>query len=552
MTFTPFEQQTDTPRYLAWLNTELSGIADSFRAESLVMPTQELAEIAMAIEQVARTAEQLQLIAAHAVEHQNVAVVGESDQRMSFGMSDDDSSGGGLNRTGCRDNAEYLRNTLRISKSDARRRIRVSGQVLPTVQLNGQPLAPRLEHLGAAIARSEVSSQAATLISSAMERVKPFASCKDLDDMEATLTRQAVVSDLDVLRVLIQRWESLLNPDGSEPTEEVLRARQGVFLRGKRHGLHFIEISATDEQFEDLITVMYSATNPRARAGLSAAEAEKLGGVAKTLGAGAGAGVGARVGAGTGAGAGTVAGTDGCVDAGARPSGAGMDPSNAEALFGPTGDSAAQGAGTIPEDELDRSTWAQQLLDGLVGACRIALASSNLSAAGGMRPQVLVTINYKDLMADVGRAGHAAFGGLISARSIRRIACDANVLPVVLGTQGQILDVGNPRRLFPPTIRKALTARDGGCAFPDCMMPSPWTEGHHIIPWSRGGPTTVDNGVLLCTRHHHLLHQEEWKIEVRDRTPWFVPPRYIDPAQRPRQNHYHRDHPHQQDRNPSS
>ncbi|GAA1121141.1 HNH endonuclease signature motif containing protein [Arthrobacter flavus] len=521
MAITPFEQQTDTPRYLAWLNTELSGIADSFRAESLIMPTRELAEIAVAIEQVARTAEQLQLIAAHAVEHQNVAVVGESDQRMSLGTSDDDSAKGALNRTGCRDNAEYLRNTLRISKSDARRRIRVSGQVLPTVQLNGQPIAPRLEHLGAAIARSEVSSQAATLISSAMERVKPFASTKDLDEMEATLTRQAVVSDLDVLRVLIQRWESLLNPDGSEPTEEVLRARQGVFLRGKRHGLHFMEISATDEQFEDLITVMYSATNPRARAGLSAAEAEKLGGLAKTLGAGA-------------------------------------DSLSAEpSLFGSSGDSAAQGAAIIADDELDRSTWAQQLLDGLVGACRIALASSKLSDAGGMRPQVLVTINYKDLVADVGRAGHAAFGGLISARSIRRIACDANVLPVVLGTQGQILDVGNPRRLFPPTIRKALTARDGGCAFPDCMMPSPWTEGHHIIPWSRGGPTTVDNGVLLCTRHHHLLHQEEWKIEVRDRIPWFVPPRYIDPAQRPRQNHYHRDHPYhrdypqRQDRNPS-
>ncbi|MBP2216335.1 HNH endonuclease signature motif containing protein [Arthrobacter sp. CAN_C5] len=488
MAISPFEQQTDTPRYLAWLNTELAGIADSFRSESMVMPTRKLAETAVAIEQLARTAEQLQLIAAHAVEHQNVAVVGESDQRLSLGVSDGDSSTGSLNRTGCRDNAEYLRNTLRISKSDAKRRIRVSSQVLPTVQLNGQPLAPRLEHLGAAIARSEVSSQAASLISAAMERVRPFASSKDLDEMEATLTRQAVLSDVDVLRVLIQRWESLLNPDGSEPTEEVLRARQGVFLRGKRHGLRFMEISATDDQFEDLITVMYSATNPRARAGLSTAEAEKLDGVQK--------------------------------------------------------DSPMPGTGNAPEDELDRSTWAQQLLDGLVGACRIALASNKLSDAGGMRPQVLVTINYKDLVADVGRAGHAAFGGLISARAIRRIACDANVLPVVLGTEGQILDVGNPRRLFPPILRKALTARDGGCAFPDCMMPSPWTEGHHIIPWSQGGPTTVDNGVLLCSRHHHLLHQEEWRIELKSRIPWFIPPRYIDPTQRPRQNHYHRDHPH--------
>ncbi|MHA7275616.1 hypothetical protein ACX80O_03690, partial [Arthrobacter sp. Hz1] len=72
MAITQFERPTDTPRYLAWLNMELSGIAGSFRVESFLMPTRELAEIAVAIEQVARTAEQLQLIAAHAVEYQNV------------------------------------------------------------------------------------------------------------------------------------------------------------------------------------------------------------------------------------------------------------------------------------------------------------------------------------------------------------------------------------------------------------------------------------------------------------------------------------------------
>ncbi|MHA7295375.1 HNH endonuclease signature motif containing protein, partial [Arthrobacter sp. HLT1-21] len=182
--------------------------------------------------------------------------------------------------------------------------------------------------------------------------------------------------------------------------------------------------------------------------------------------------------------------------------------------------------------------------------CRIALSTNELPAAGGLRPQVLVTIDYKELVADVGRAGTAAFGGLLSARSIRRIACDADILPVVLGSRGQILDVGRPRRLFPPTLRKALTARDGGCAFPDCMIPSPWTDAHHILPFSRGGPTTTDNGVLLCTRHHHLLHQNEWAIEVKDRVPWFIPPPYIDPARKPRQNHYHRDHHHSQDQTP--
>ncbi|MHA7278113.1 HNH endonuclease signature motif containing protein, partial [Arthrobacter sp. Hz1] len=519
-----------------------------------LMPTRELAEIAVAIEQVARTAEQLQLIAAHAVEYQNVAVVGESDQRLNLagtnsetadrdpaggdpvngglvngglvngGLVNGGSVGGALNRTGCRDNAEYLRNTLRVSKSEAKRRIRLSAQVLPSVQLNGQPVAPRLGHLGAAVARSAVSSLAATLISAALDRVRPVASAEQVETMEANLTRQAAESDVDVLRAVIRRWEDTLDPDGQEPSEEALRARQGVFLRGKRHGLRFIEILATDEQFEDLVTVMYSATNPRARAGLSASEAENLGDAHQPT-------VVTAQNTSTNQTTSTTPVTS--TAWGASP-GQGASAGQANSVIEvPVADSGG---------DFDRSTWAQQLLDGLVGACRIALSTKELPAAGGLRPQVLVTIDYKELVADVGRAGTAAFGGLLSARSIRRIACDADILPVVLGSRGQILDVGRPRRLFPPTLRKALTARDGGCAFPDCMIPSPWTDAHHIFPFSRGGPTTTDNGVLLCTRHHHLLHQNEWAIEVKDRVPWFIPPPYIDPARKPRQNHYHRDH----------
>ncbi|MBG6181918.1 HNH endonuclease signature motif containing protein [Arthrobacter sp. CAN_A1] len=533
MAITEFEQHPDTAGHLAWLDAELAGVAGSFGAESLLMPTRELAAITVAIEQVARTAEQLQLIAAHAVEHQNVAVVGESDQRLILagnGNGDGSSDKGALNRTGCRDNAEYLRNTLRVSKSEAKRRIRLSGQVLASVQLNGQPVAPRLGYLGAAVARSEVSSLAATLISAALDRVRPFATGDQVEAMEANLTRQAAESDVDVLRVVIKRWEDLLNPDGNEPSEEVLRARQGVFLRGKRHGLHFIEISATDEQYEDLVTVMQVATNPRTRAGLTAAEAEQL----------------------SASGTGNPRDINGSAVSDAHACSATRDHPAVRAHPTVRDQSAADGPGMSSGVDsgvdlggglgvdVDRSTWAQQLLDGLVGACRVALAGGKLSDVGGLRPQVLVTIDYKDLVAEVGRAGTAAFGGLLGARSIRRIACDAEVLPVVLGTKGQILEVGKPRRLFPPSMRKALTARDGGCAFPDCMMPLPWTEAHHIIPWSRGGPTTTDNGVLLCIRHHHLLHQEEWTIQVKDRVPWFVPPPYIDPAQRPRQNYFHR------------
>ena len=136
--------------------------------------------------------------------------------------------------------------------------------------------------------------------------------------------------------------------------------------------------------------------------------------------------------------------------------------------------------------------------------------------------------------------GTLAFTGPVTAATIRKIACDADIIPVLLGSQGRILDIGRTSRIFPPHIRKAITARDQGCAFPGCTIPAPWCEAHHINYWSRGGTTSTDNGTLLCSHHHHLTHKEQWTIQIRAGIPWFIPPPHLDPRQRPRRNHYFR------------
>jgi hypothetical protein len=124
---------------------------------------------------------------------------------------------------------------------------------------------------------------------------------------------------------------------------------------------------------------------------------------------------------------------------------------------------------------------------------------------------------------------------------MRRMACDAKVIPVVLGGEGQVLDVGRARRLFTGAIRKALIARDRGCAFPACDRPPRWCEGHHLQSWQAGGVTSVDNGVLLCRWHHRLIHEGSWQVRLGpDRLPEFIPPAYIDAKQLPRRNDYHR------------
>ena len=210
---------------------------------------------------------------------------------------------------------------------------------------------------------------------------------------------------------------------------------------------------------------------------------------------------------------------------------------------------------------LDLRSRPQKLLDGLVGACKVALAAGTLPAAGGLRPQVMATIDYRDLLTRLEDSAGAApetapagfrqspgpagtgsllFTGPVTASTIRKIACDADIIPVLLGGEGRVLDIGRASRVFPPHIRKALTARDRGCAFPGCTIPAPWCEAHHIDYWSRGGTTGTENGTLLCSHHHHVIHKEHWTIQLKTGIPWFIPPPHLDPRQRPRRNHYFR------------
>ena len=195
------------------------------------------------------------------------------------------------------------------------------------------------------------------------------------------------------------------------------------------------------------------------------------------------------------------------------------------------------------------------------------MTTAKLPSNGGLRPQLTVTIDHHDLFQQLTHTttsatketntpkqpnathqpgprktlstGTATFTGPIHTNTIRKIACDADILPVLLGTDSQILDIGRTTRIFPPHIRKAITARDGGCAFPDCTMPAPWCETHHITYWSHGGTTGTENGTLLCSHHHHLIHKEQWTITNPNGTPWFIPPPHIDPTQTPRRNHHH-------------
>ncbi len=117
--------------------------------------------------------------------------------------------------------------------------------------------------LAAAVASGEVASRAATVIAVALDRVRPLCGADAAARMEHALTRTAAENDADFLVRVTRSWADALDQDGSEPSEELLRQLQGAFIRRRRHGLHHLEIYATTEQFEHLLTVMNTATNPR-------------------------------------------------------------------------------------------------------------------------------------------------------------------------------------------------------------------------------------------------------------------------------------------------
>jgi hypothetical protein len=195
----------------------------------------------------------------------------------------------------------------------------------------------------------------------------------------------------------------------------------------------------------------------------------------------------------------------------------------------------------VPGPEPDPRAPAARRADALVDVCRLALSTGDLPVDGGQPAQKVVTVDWDALSRDVA-VGHLDTGESLSPGTTRRLACQAGILPIVMSGNRVPLDVGRSRRPFTRASRSAILIRDRGCAFPGCDRPPRWTDIHHIVFWSHGGSTNHDNGVALCSFHHHLIHRETagWTIRMgADHRPHFIPPAHLDPDRQPRRNVYH-------------
>ncbi|WP_460968011.1 HNH endonuclease signature motif containing protein [Pedococcus soli] len=155
--------------------------------------------------------------------------------------------------------------------------------------------------------------------------------------------------------------------------------------------------------------------------------------------------------------------------------------------------------------ELDLRTPAARRADALLD-----LVTRAVSAPEGLPRQaktsLVVTVGLDALQGRCRGAALTAGDESLTVGAVRRLACDAQVIPVVLGSRGEVLDQGMGRRLFDRAQIRHLWLRDRHCTFPGCSKPAAWSDAHHLVHWADGGPTNVDNAALLCRAHHTIVH----------------------------------------------
>jgi hypothetical protein len=199
-----------------------------------------------------------------------------------------------------------------------------------------------------------------------------------------------------------------------------------------------------------------------------------------------------------------------------------LDPETGETLL--TALSAVLDAESRSRTDDDVRTPAQRRADALGEICQQWLDRSDRPSVAGERPHVTVTVSTDALRGVAGPTNELDHVGPIDPETARRLSCDASIMRVVLSGGSQPLDVGRRTSVVPAAMRRAVIVRDRHCRFPGCDRPHTWCDAHHVLHWADGGPTALGNLLLLCRRHHRLVHQGGFGLEIEDGHPLFRRP----------------------------
>ena len=181
-----------------------------------------------------------------------------------------------------------------------------------------------------------------------------------------------------------------------------------------------------------------------------------------------------------------------------------------------------------PMGEGDDRCLERRQGDAIVELSLHSLDAGLVPQHASQRPHLQVTTTLETLQALPGSpAGEMEFSTPISATTVQRLACDANVARVVFGPDSVVVDVGRAVRVVSGPTRRALNARDQHCQWPSCERAASWSAAHHLVHWTQGGETDLSNLTLLCHRHHWMVHEGGWKLaRANDNRLRAIPPTY--------------------------
>jgi hypothetical protein len=375
-------------------------------------------------------------------------------------------------RHGRKDGPDLVSALGRVSHREAKRRIGLGAALAPRLSLGGDDVPGRYPAVAAAVSAGELGLESARIVLGTLQSARKRASGEALAAAEAGLTESGCETTPDLLRVHATVWRARIDPDGAEPSEAEQR-RQRAFRFG-RVGFDGVTAfsGAAQPEMVALVKAAFQAHGPQ-------------GPMLRT-----------------------VAG--------------GVDTEDLEPQW--------------LEAEGELRTKAQRDYDTFFSLFAAGVRSEQDGTGASLRTphEVIVHVTAADAAARRGQGWAEGVTARLSIPTVERIACSGGTRILVSAASGEPLHLGRAIRLFSRAQKKALAARYGGCAWPGCTAPVSWTEAHHIAWWTRDeGLSNIDNGVLLCTHHHHLIHatDPQFRIVVQDHEPHLVPRAWHGPPQ---------------------
>ncbi|UYQ79077.1 13E12 repeat family protein [Glutamicibacter sp. JL.03c] len=445
--------------------------------------------------------------------------------------------------------AEVIAAWLGISYFDAKRRIDDAHLLIGRRVPSGEQCEPRFQHLAALFAGGGVDRRAIARVSRQLEKLEPEDTTFDGVGTELQARgSDGLPLEESAARILVDHGPNAARKQIDAQINQykqahgmILPPKLGFFVGKVIGGVHCFHLRTDATQAEVFHSMAAQSSNLRTKAGRAARKKARLDEDQANEPA-------TEHDGGTGTGTGqeqdrsSAATPDWLISEQPMPEWArGESGQERDAPdHGFAGDSAAG----PPEDrptgnaarQADSPSAAERRLNALMA---MLVASRTSGKSKSIVPKVLVYMWLSDLQNLAEAHGVSAHGVDIPPGELRRLLAHAGVIPLVLGSNSQPLDMGRSRRFHKGAIRTAIMARDRGCIVPDCTTPPEKTEtDHYEVPWSEGGETSVWSGAGVCTTGHHQRHAEQIKIVDVDGLPHVILPEHLDPEQKPRRNTY--------------